>query len=136
MLTPRIYLEGVSWIIALPVLFFAGCAGPSAMSSAYDGRYAGPFYLSAAASADICPASSTGQAVMTVQGGQAHVDVSQTTYFSGHVGNDGDLILMSGQGLAATIHGRIVNGVYVASGSGNCQYQVHLTRVASGTSGS
>ena len=65
---------------------------------------------------------------MLVRGGSARIDVAQTAYFSGQVGPDGGLVLMSGQGLSAPINGRITNGTYVASGIGDCQYRVRLTR--------
>ena len=129
----RMTIARLGCVTALSVLPLAGCAvgssGPfTSAGSAFDGRYAGPFVLEGAASADICPATNTGQAVMLIRGGEARVDVAQTAYFSGRVGSDGGLILTSGQGLSAMVSGRITNGTYVATGSGDCQYQVRLTR--------
>ena len=103
--------------------------------AAFDSRYAGVFILDGAASADICPFTNTGQATMLVRGGRARVDVAQTAYFSGQVGPDGSLVLTSGQGLSAVVSGRIANGTYVTSGTGDCQYgdcqyQVRLTRMS------
>lgn len=126
--------------VALLVLPLAGCAVGSSgqlasAGAAFDGRYTGPFVLEGAASTDICPFTNTGQAVMLVRDGRARVDVAQTGYFSGQVGSDGSLILTSGQSLSATISGRITNGTYVASGIGDCQYQVRLTRVAPASPG-
>ncbi len=106
-----------------------GASGPPAPGAgSFDGTYAGEFILQLALSPQTCPYSATGQAVMTIRGGSARVDVSQATYFSGHVGANGDLTLISGQGQLAFINGRISGGTYAASGTGLCQYQVRLAR--------
>ena len=125
----------------LLVLTLASCAtgsssgpGSATVSDAYDGRYAGPFVLQGAASADTCPATETGQAVMVVRGGNARADVAQTAYFSGRVGPDGGLILMSGQGRSAVVSGLIANGTYAATGQGDCLYRVRLARTPGPTS--
>lgn len=103
-------------------------APPAPGASRYDGTYAGEFVLQLALSPQSCPYSATGQAVMTIRNGEARVDVSQATYFSGHVGAGGALTLISGQGRLAFINGRITHGLYAASGTGLCQYQVRLAR--------
>ena len=115
------------------LLATASCASgppgpPAPGAGSFDGTYAGEFDLLLALSPQSCPYSATGQAAMTVRGGEARVDVSQATYFSGHVGANGDLTLISGQGRLAFISGRIAHGLYIASGSGLCQYQVRLAR--------
>ena len=106
-----------------------GMSGPATPgASRFDGTYAGPFDLQLALSPQSCPYSATGQAVMRVQGGVARVNVAQAAYFSGRVGPDGALTLISGQGRYAVINGRIAGGVYAAGGVGLCQYQVRLAR--------
>jgi uncharacterized protein YceK len=112
-------------------LAVAGCATTPAQRAeerGYDGRYAGAFVLDRASSAHDCPYTDSGQAVMTVVGGHARIDVTQAAYFDGQVAPDGALTLSSGQGRTAFIHGRIVNGRYTASGQADCQYQVSLAR--------
>ena len=126
----------VAWVPAMIVLLaLAGCATSASPGSgaanavdSFDGRYAGPFVLQGAASADICPVPDRGQAVMVVRGGNARAEVAQTAYFSGRVSPDGGLILMSGQGRSAVVSGRIASGTYTAAGRGDCLYQVRLTR--------
>ena len=106
-----------------------GSSGPFAPATTrFDGTYAGEFVLELALSPQSCPYAATGQAVMRVQRGVARVDVSQGTYFSGRIGPDGALTLISGQGRTAFINGRIVGGTYAAGGVGLCQYQVRLAR--------
>ena len=106
-----------------------GASGPPAPGAgSFDGTYAGEFILQLALSPQTCPYSATGQAVMTIRGGSARVDVSQATYFSGRIGPDGALTLISGQGRTAFVNGRIVGGIYTAGGVGLCQYQVRLAR--------
>lgn len=112
------------------LLSVASCANGGPAVSSFDGTYAGPFIMQLELSPQICPYSATGQAVMTIQGGEARIDVAEGTYFSGNVNAHGDLTLISGQGQLAFIGGRIVGGTYFGSGTGLCHYQVRLAKRA------